>query len=71
MKKRAVLELDRNLVDGDLIMYKGGDLYSVEVHDLLPDLQEAKEAIAALKESVRDLQRAVAELAKIIKETEE
>lgn len=70
MKKRAVLELDRNLVDGDLIMYEGGELHSVEVHDLLPDLQEAKEAIEALKESVSDLQRAIAELAKIIKETE-
>lgn len=71
MKKRAVLELDRNLVDGDLIMYKDGELYSVEVHDLLPDLQEAKEAIEALNGSVADLRKAIAELAKIIKETEE
>lgn len=61
---RVVLELDHNLRDGELIIYKDGKLKSVEVRELLPELQEIK----ALKAQVQKNNENIIKLAQIIKE---
>ena len=61
---RVVLELDHNLRDGELIIYKDGKLKSVEVRELLPELQE----IEALKAQIQKNNENIIKLAQIIKE---
>lgn len=61
---RVVLELDHNLRDGELIIYKDGKLKSVEVRELLPELQEIK----ALKAQIQKNNENIIKLAQIIKE---
>ena len=66
--KRIVLELDEKLCDGELLLYKGGKIKTVKVHDLLPDLKKAKKDIAELREEISELKQTIANLAKIVKE---
>lgn len=65
---RVVLELDKKLVEGEILIYKDGRLESVEVHRLLPDLKEAIETIEAQGREINELKQTIANLAKIVKE---
>ena len=65
---RVVVELDRKLTEGELLIYRDGKLESVEVHELLPDLAKAKEDILSLTERIAELQQTIADLARIVKE---
>ena len=68
MMHRVVLELDKKLVEGEILIYKDGRLESVEVHRLLPDLKEAIETIEAQGREINELKQTIANLAKIVKE---
>lgn len=66
--KRVVFELDKNLTEGELLIYRDGMIKSVDVHEVLPDLRKAKEDIALLKKNIAEMRQTIADLAKIIKE---
>lgn len=68
MNKRVVLEIDKNLVEGEILVYKDGMLKSVEIHELLSDLLKAKNDIIAINEEIADIKQTIANLAKIVKE---
>lgn len=64
MNSKIILELDKNLVDGEILIYKKGKLKSVEIHNLLPELQN----IEKNKQEINELKQVIANLAKIVKE---
>lgn len=62
--KKVVLELDKNLIDGDIMIFKNNKMCSVEIHELLPELKRLDESESRIKV----LEQTVANLAKIVKE---
>lgn len=52
MKRKIIIETDHALKDGELLQYKDGIIKSVGIRELLPDLAEAKKAIADLSSTV-------------------
>lgn len=64
MNNKIILEVDKNLVDGEILIYKKGKLKSVEIHNLLPELEDIK----ANKNEINELKQTIANLAKIVKE---
>ena len=64
MNSKIILELDKNLVDGEILIYKKGKLKSVEIHNLLPELEN----IEKNKNEINELKQTIANLAKIVKE---
>lgn len=48
--KKVTLELDKKLVDGELLIYKNGVVKSIEIHELLPEL-------LVIDNSIRDLSK--------------
>ena len=65
--KKAVLELKSRPREGEVLIYHEDRIEGREAHELLPDLEDLKEAFAELTEEVAELKQAVAELAKIAK----
>lgn len=65
---RTVIELDKKLREGEILIYRNGKLETIEIHELLPDLKDARERIEALEAETLDMKQSIAELAKIIKE---
>lgn len=55
---KITLELDRNLTEGELLMYKNGIVRSVEIHELLPELQKIKELEGLVKDLRAELDSA-------------
>ena len=55
---KITLELDRNLTEGELLMYKNGIVKSVEIHELLPELQKIKELEGLVKDLRAELDSA-------------
>ena len=55
---KITLELDRNLTDGELLIYKNGIVKSVEIHELLPELQKIKELEGLVKDLRAELDSA-------------
>ena len=68
MSKQVFIELDKKIVDGELLIYKDNMLKSVEVHQLLPELKGILNDIQALKNENDQLKQTIANLAKIVKE---
>ena len=58
--KKVTLELDKKLVEGELLIYKDGKIKSVEIHELLPEL-------LTIGKDIRDLKQTIVELAKLVK----
>lgn len=67
MAKEIVLKLNKKLTENELLMYKNGEICSVEIHELLPELKEAKEKIAKQGKEIAELHEIIINLAKIIK----
>ena len=59
--KKVVLELDKNLTENELLIYKNGKLISVEIHSLLPELKRLEE-LDTLRNDIAELQEKVKEL---------
>lgn len=68
MSKQVFIELDKKIVDGELLIYKDNMLKSVEVHQLLPELKGILNDIQALKNENDQLKQTIANLAKVVKE---
>lgn len=68
MNKRIVLEIDKALTEGDVLIYKDGMLKSADLRNLLPELLEMKSEIAKLTEDAAKMKQTIANLAKIVKE---
>lgn len=66
--RKIILEIDRKLQPGEILFYDGNSVASVEIHQLLPDLKEAKDEIAGLKAELAETKQTIAALAKIVKE---
>jgi hypothetical protein len=64
MKQNVVFELDKVLVDGEILIYKDNKLKSVEIHQLLPELDKFND----LQRQIDELRQTIANLAKIVKE---
>ncbi len=59
---RIVLELDKKLNDGELLIYKDGTVKSTNIHKLLPAYLNALECIEQLVKRVDALELQVKEL---------
>lgn len=68
MSKQVFIELDKKIVDGELLIYKDNMLKSVEIHQLLPELKGILNDIQVLKNENDQLKQTIANLAKIVKE---
>ena len=68
MSKQVFIELDKKIVDGELLIYKDNMLKSVEVHQLLPELKGILNDIQVLKNENDQLKQTIADLAKVVKE---
>lgn len=68
MSKQVFIELDKKIVDGELLIYKDNMLKSVEIHQLLPELKSILNDIQDLKNENDQLKQTIANLAKIVKE---
>lgn len=62
MNKKIVIETNKPLVDGELLLYKNGKVETVNIHELLPEYQHALENIEALKADTAKLTKLVKEL---------
>ena len=58
---KITLELDKNLTEGELLIYKDGIVKSVEIHELLPELLKLKE-IKNLRDDLDYALKAIKEL---------
>lgn len=52
---KVVLELDKKLKDGELLIYKDGIIKSVEIHELLPELKKLKNSIKVTNDRINEL----------------
>ena len=68
MSKQVFIELDKKIVDGELLIYKDNMLKSVEIHQLLPELKGILNDIQVLKNENDQLKQTIADLAKVVKE---
>lgn len=60
--KKVVIELDRKLMDGELLIYKGDKLCGVTLGELLPEYENALNKIHTLEEEIENLKQQVREL---------
>lgn len=68
MKRKIIIEIDHALKDGELLQYKDGVVKSVGIRELLPDLADAKKAIAVLSSTVATHASFISTLANQVKE---
>lgn len=66
--REVILPLDKKLRDGELLIYKNGKVYSVEIHELLPEFKQLNERLDELDEKIKKNNNSIVELAQIIKE---
>lgn len=66
--KEVVLPLDKSLRDGELLIYKNGKVYSVEIHELLPEFKRLDKRLDEIDERIKKNDNSIVELAQIIKE---
>ena len=62
MNKKIVIETNKPLVDGELLLYKNGKVETVSIHELLPEYQHALETISAQGDAIKHLAKLVKEL---------
>lgn len=65
---RKVFDVDGKIMDGEILIYKDGKIKGYKIHELLPDLEEAKNDISHQDEKIAKLEQTVADLAKLVKE---
>ena len=66
--KRIVFELDKQLNDGELLIFKNDKIQSVRIRELLPELKELRHKTAELESEIADLKQTIVDLARIVKE---
>lgn len=66
--KKVVIYLDKKLTENELLIYKDGEIHSVEIHELLPELKEVEQTVATQEDRISELEKTVANLAIIVKE---
>lgn len=59
---KVVLELDKQLKDGDLLIYRNGKLCGITINELIPELKEIKLNIKGLQEFQKDADAKIKEL---------
>ena len=59
---KTVIEIDKKLKEGDILVYRNGKLQSVEIHELLPELKTMKSDIKELQEFKEDADTKIKEL---------
>lgn len=55
---KTVIELDRNLKEGELLIYKDGKLQGITIRELLPELKDFphfKERLKEAEDKIREL----------------
>ena len=54
---KTVIELDRKLREGEVLVYKEGKLHGVNIRDLLPELKDfvKKDDLEPINKSLREL----------------
>jgi hypothetical protein len=66
--KQAIIPLDKSLKEGEILIYKKGKLYSVNIHELLPELVRMNERLEELDKKITNNKESIVSLAQIIKE---
>ena len=66
--KQAIIPLDKSLKEGEILIYKKGKLYSVNIHELLPELARMNERLEELDKKITNNKESIVSLAQIIKE---
>lgn len=59
---KTVIEIDKKLKEGEILIYKDGKLRGVEIHELLPELKTIKADIKALQDFQVDADAKIKEL---------
>lgn len=59
---KTVIEIDKKLKEGEILVYRGGKLQSVEIHELLPELKTMKSDIKELQKFKEDADTKIKEL---------
>ena len=62
MNKKIVIETNKPLVDGELLLYKNGKIETVSIHELLPEYAELLNRVSVLENNNRELNTLVREL---------
>lgn len=62
MNKRIVLELDKKIIDNELLMYKDGKIVGKCIYTLLPEYLKALDDIELLKKDIKELKAQIREL---------
>lgn len=71
MKRKLIIEIEGELRDGEVLVYKGGVLRSADVHELLPCLKGFKSDIRKLSEEVKTLKYDVRTVCGVLKGAQE
>lgn len=66
--RQAIIPLDKSLKEGEILIYKKGKLYSVNIHELLPELVMMNERLEELDKKITNNKESIVSLAQIIKE---
>ena len=66
--RQAIIPLDKSLKEGEILIYKKGKLYSVNIHELLPELVRMNERLEELDKKITNNKESIVSLAQIIKE---
>lgn len=59
---KTVIEIDKKLKEGEILVYKDGKLRGVDIHELLPELRDIKSDIKGLQEFQKDADTKIKEL---------
>lgn len=59
---KTVIEIDKKLKEGEILVYKDGKLRGVDIHELLPELRDIKSDIKGLQEFQKDADAKIKEL---------
>ncbi len=59
---KTVIEIDKKLREGEILIYKDGKLRGVDIHELLPELVNIKADIKDLQEFKKDANAKIKEL---------
>ena len=59
---KTVIEIDKKLKEGEILVYRDGKLRGVDIHELLPELRDIKSDIKGLQEFQKDANHKIKEL---------
>lgn len=66
--KKVVIELDKNLTENEILIYKEGKLFSVDIHELLvPEINKLRELEKNILQYQEEVNKNLNTMAKAIK----